>query len=187
MLYPLVYLDRDAEQKVSQSYELKRASFSTYGGIKYLNVGDSCVVRTTPDIGDVSKEEVGGDSEAAALLSSRTVNGEVVAVEYLEVFAGCGKCKANTQKTRPDCLECQKCGAMMKPRFAQRKVAARTILQDEVDGEVSTVTLFEEHVDKLTESGAADGDDLKVKLLQAPPATFKKDGRNVVLSFDFLK
>ena len=33
------------------------------------------------------------------------------------------------------------------------------MLQNEVDGEVSTVTLFEEHVDKLTES--TDGDDLK--------------------------
>ena len=55
----------------------------------------------------VSKEEVGVDSEAAALLSSRTVNGEVVAVEYLEGccwHAGCCKCEAKTPRDSPQLL-----------------------------------------------------------------------------------
>ena len=55
----------------------------------------------------------------------------------------------------------------MKERRGHRKVAARALLLDTATEQVSTITMFEQHVGKLKEG--MEGAELKRMLLLAPP------------------
>ena len=107
------------------------------------------------------------DHEAADFLPARTIVGEVVAVEYLEVFTGCFRCKTKTHEAGPGLIFCSKCGTLMKGRRGHRKVAACVLLLDTATEQVSTITMFEQHIDKLTEG--VEVAELKRMLLLAPP------------------
>ena len=83
------------------------------------------------------------DHEAADFVPARTIVGEVVAVEYLEIFTGCFRCKTKTHEAGPGLIFCSKCGTLMKGRRGHRKVAARVLLLDTATEQVSTITMFD--------------------------------------------
>ena len=87
-----------------------------------------------------------GDPEAADFVLARTIEGEVEAVEYLEVFTGCFHCKTKMRNAGPGLISRSKCGTLMKERRGQHKVAARVLLLDILTEHVSTITMFEEQV-----------------------------------------
>ena len=86
---------------------------------------------------------------------ARTIEGEVEAVEYLEVFTGCFHCKTKTRNAGPGLISRSKCGTLMKERRGQHKVAAHVLLLDILTEQVSTITMFEEQVQSKYASSCA--------------------------------
>ena len=171
------------------SYRIKRAKVSTFAGRTYLGLAEDSEASEVEDIGIVHEEEI-GDPEGSDFTAARTVVGEIDAVEYLEVFAGCYRCKAKTIVDEEGDLECTKCGATMKKRRGHRKMAARVLIFDERSSSTPehTVTVFDDHVEKLIETnGLLDSESgLKKKLLSAPRASYKIDNRNIVVSVEIV-
>ena len=114
---------------------------STFAGRTYLGLAEDSEASQVEDIGVVNEEEV-EDPEGSDFTAARTVVGDIDAVEYLEVFACCYRCKAKTIDDGEGGLECTKCGATIKERQGHRKMAARVLIFDEKSSAEHTVTVF---------------------------------------------
>lgn len=158
------------------SYVVRGAGVGVFDGVKYLSVGVMCEIFEVEDMGEIADVECG---DVECIVPCKEVRGEIEGVEYYEEYTGCYSCKAKVRSSDDFVGECSKCGMVMKLRRGVKKMAARVIVCCEESGDVSSVSLFDDVIQKIIEG--VEGSDVKRRLVAAPPLCLNVDKRNVVI------
>ena len=110
----------------------------------------------------------------------QVVKGEVSAVLSVSEYLSCRFCHSKVLSNNGIVAKCSKCSALLKVSVCCKAKSAKFVVLDESSRREVTLSAFEPILSRIVDG--VSGVSMSVKLLTAPPKSYRFNERNVVFS-----
>ena len=151
--------------------------WKNYDGYYFLSVGkDSDIVEIEDIDNNLSKETIPN--------TNQEIYGEISAVDKITTYKECPSenCSAKVEAISNKKGECTKCKRTVKLSLCEDGGCACFTIQDRATKHGHNVTAFTEIIRQIVGSDTIAELDIEDKLINADPATFVVDHRNVIVA-----
>ena len=159
-----------------KSYHLIDVGLRKYGTTKYLSYTDNSSAKLIEDLEDVNEQDIEFPTD-----TDHTVTGDISAVLSANQYLQCKFCRSKMTSTDGALAQCTKCSAVMKITSCEQAQSAKFVVKESTTLNDITLSAFEPILSQIVDG--VSGNSLAMKLLNAPPKTFRFNDRHVVLSF----